>query len=55
MLVTFHVFYESAVALIKGGCLQNYAVVSGARSDVRVTTKVRPGSRVCAAEETTQI
>lgn len=52
MLVTFHVF---TAALIKGGCVWNHAVAPGARSDVRTTTKARPGSRVCAAEETTQI
>ena len=28
MLVTFHVFSEFTVALIKCGCVQNYAVVS---------------------------
>ena len=43
MLVTFHVF---TAALIKGGCVWNHAVAPGARSDVRITTKARPGSRV---------
>ena len=36
MLATFHVFYKFVIAMIKGKCVQNDAVVPGVRSFVPV-------------------
>jgi hypothetical protein len=44
MLATFHVFYEFAIAVIKGGCVLNYAIVPGASAfKFRSTQKRNPG------------
>jgi hypothetical protein len=44
MLATFHVFYEFAIALIKYGCVLNYAIVPGASAfRVRSTPRRNPG------------